>query len=359
MARNSRGKERQRLKRKKKQLALRKAKNVTALQKVALGGGTLECLANPPDYREEGIVSIIVLAKTPGGRCAVAGFLVDLWCVGLKDAWGKSETPPEHLADLRDGARGKGAARMPVDEARRLVAAGVRFSRQNGFRLPEHWQKWVSVFGEMPPLESLDMSDFGVEGEGRGKKLRYVGTEQFLRSRLAGCTVEAFVARPDVEWIIGDDPADFDDFDEEADDEFDEADADEEVAAMTEMLRETSTKTADEVRKWCFAQSVVPHRLLQDAAQLLIIGLLPAMAYEDAVANGEVPPTAEPPDRWAPVEKALAEYPPDERQEMTMALDQVTRYMRSFTDPVSMLEAMGLTPAEEEEEETEDAEGAR
>lgn len=359
MARNSRSKERQRLKRKKKQLAQRKAKNVTALQKVAMGGGTLECLANPPDYREQGIVSIIVLARTPGGRCAVASFLVDLWCVGLKDAWGKSETPPEHLADLRDGARDRGAVRMPVEEARRLVAAGVRFARENGFRLPDHWQKWVSVFGEMPRLESLDMSDFGVEAEGRGKKLRYVGTEQFLRTRLTGCTVESFVARPDVEWIIGAGPADFDDFGEEADDEFDDADPDEEVAAMAEMLRATSTKTADEVRKWCFAQREVPHRLLQDAAQLLIMGLLPAMAYEEALANGELPRSAPPPDRWAPVQQALNELPPDERQEMTMALDQVTRFMRSFTDPVAMLEAMGLTPAEEEEEETEEAEGAR
>jgi hypothetical protein len=58
------------------------------------------------------------------------------------------------------------------------------------------------------------------------------------------------------------------------------------------------------------------------------------------------------------VERALAEYPPEERQEMRTALDQVTRFMQSFTNPVEMLEAMGVNSAGEEKEEEAGAEGA-
>jgi hypothetical protein len=360
MARGARRKEKQRLKRKQKQLAHRKAKGVTALRKVALGGGTLECYANPPDWKEEGIASILVTAKTPGGRCALASFLVDLWCVGLKDAWGRSETSADHLQDVRDGARGRGAVRMSAEEAKRLVAGAVRFSRENGFRLPDHWQKWVSVFGEMGPLESLDMSDFGIGHEGGAKKLRYVGTEQFLRTRLTASTVEAFMARPDVEVVMDGAGGEFyeyggDDADED-DEALDDAGLDDEAVGMADVLRETALTTASEVRKWCFANGVVPHRLLDDAAQLLIIGLLPAMAYEDARASGDLPQSAEAPDRWGPVEAALAEYPPEERQEMTIAMDQVTRFMKSFSTPTEMLEAMGFRRAGEEEEDEEEQE---
>jgi hypothetical protein len=360
MARDARRKERHRLKRKQKQLAQRKAKGVTALQKVALGGGTLECYVNPPEWQEEGIASILVLAKTAGGRCTLAGFLVDLWCVGLKDAWGRSETPADHLQDTRDNALSRGAVRMSEKEARRLVAGAVRFSRESGFRLPDHWQKWVSIFGEMGPLESLDMSDFGVEGEGRGKKLRYVGTEQFLRTRLMGSTMEAFVARPDVEVLIGAGPPlafDDDDYADEDEDEALDETPDEAAAAMADMIRETSARTAGGCRKWCFAQGVVPHRLLEEAVQLMIVGLMPAMAYEDGVARGEIEPAEDPPDRLAPVKRALAEYPPEERREMEAALEQVTRFIQSFSDPIAMLEAMGVKPLEEESPSEEEQEG--
>jgi hypothetical protein len=354
MARDARRKERHRLKRKQKQLAHRKAKGVTALQKVALGGGTLECYVYPPDWKEQGIASITVLARTAGGRCALAAFLVDLWCVGLKDAWGRSETSADHLQDARSGSRAKGAVPMPVETARRLVAGGVRFSRQSGFRLPDHWQKWVSVFGEMGPLDSIDVSDFGVEGTDGRKKLRYVGTEDFLRSRLAGCTVEAFTARPDVEVVIGEGSGEFlelDDSDEEDEQALLDPDEREAAAEMDEMLRGTATRTASEVRKWCFAQGVVPHPRLDEAAALLIVGLLPAMAYEEAVARGDQPPAQDPPDQWAPVHGALAGYPPEERQELTLALDQVTRFMKSFDNPAAMLQAMGIGAEEEEAEE--------
>jgi hypothetical protein len=354
MARGARRKEKQRLKRKQKQLAHRKAKGVTALQKVALLGGTLECYVNP-DWQDKGLASIIVLAKTPGGRCAYAGFLVDVWCVGLKDAWGKSEASAAEIQELRERAvRHMAGVRLSVEEARRLVAGGVRFSQQNGFRLPDHWQKWVSVFGEMGPPDSVDLTGFGIETEGGVTKLRYVGTEQFLRSRLTGSTAEAFMSRPDVELLMDvGGTGEFDDSGEAgaAEGAFDEPELEEgDAAVLADVLRDTAVTTASEVRKWCFANGVVPHRLIEDAAQLLIVGLLPAMAHEDAVASGEIPHSQDAPDRWGPVESALAEYPPEERQEMRLALDQVTRFMQSFSNPVEMLEAMGIGPSVEDEE---------
>jgi hypothetical protein len=83
------------------------------------------------------------------------------------------------------------------------------------------------------------------------------------------------------------------------------------------------------------------------------------MAHEDAVASGEMPQSQDAPDRWGPVETALAEYPPEERQEMRVALDQVTRFMQSFSNPVAMLEAMGIGPSDEGEEDEAGAEGTR
>jgi hypothetical protein len=44
---------------------------------------------------------------------------------------------------------------------------------------------------------------------------------------------------------------------------------------------------------------------------------------------------------------------------MRVALDQVTRFMQSFSNPVAMLEAMGIGPSDEGEEDEAGAEGTR
>ena len=89
-------------------------------------------------------------------------------------------------------------ARLSTSEAKRLVAGGVRFARQNGFKLPPHYERWTAIFGDLGDLAAVDLTDFGVEGG-----LRYVGTKAFLQRRLAACTVDEFLNRPDVQWVLG------------------------------------------------------------------------------------------------------------------------------------------------------------
>ena len=89
MSRDARKKQKQRLKRQQKQRERRKAQAVTPLQRIARDGGTLECYVNA-NWRETGMANLNVLGHAPGGRLALASFLVDVWCVGLKDAYGRA-----------------------------------------------------------------------------------------------------------------------------------------------------------------------------------------------------------------------------------------------------------------------------
>jgi hypothetical protein len=87
---------------------------------------------------------------------------------------------------------------VPLEEAAAIVAGGIRFAVQNGFRLPAHYQRWTTFLGGKLDWQHADLSAFGVEG---GAKLRWVAPMEDLRARLIGSTVEQFLARPDVEFI--------------------------------------------------------------------------------------------------------------------------------------------------------------
>src|SRR5437588_12835958 len=106
MANNARKKEKQRLKRKQKQKEIRKAKSVSPIRKIASAGGTLECWVND-DWENQGLASVLIFGQTPGGRGAMSAFLIDVWCVGVKDAYGYPNLSRVDFDDILDRANGQ------------------------------------------------------------------------------------------------------------------------------------------------------------------------------------------------------------------------------------------------------------
>jgi hypothetical protein len=355
MASDARRKEKKRLKRKQKQQALRKAKLRTPLSRVASEGGRLECWVTDR-WREIGIADILVLAHAPGGRCAFGAFLVDLWCVGLKDTWGEAditelefrESMLERWQERTDGVK------LDPAVAKRLVAGAVRFSRQNGFKLPSHWDRWVSIFGPLGNFNEADLSDFGKDG---GQE--YVGTTKFLRERLIGCTPEQFLTRPDVKWTMMDGmPPMLEElyeregsFSETADDEeYEDADDEEEfdedvelegdIGVLREAMERMTRQLSNAVRKWCFANGRVPSPKLEEGAMVALASTIPAMPTDESDAV----------DRDLAIGAAatiLDRFEPDERDQMILAMGQVTEFMKSFSSPKAMLAAVSDEPVDE------------
>src|SRR5258706_13402385 len=70
-------KERNRLKRKRKQQELRKKRNASVFQTLAQKEGPVECFINS-NWHESGEANVMVLRPVPGGSNIFAAFLVDL-----------------------------------------------------------------------------------------------------------------------------------------------------------------------------------------------------------------------------------------------------------------------------------------
>jgi len=189
-------------------------------------------------------------------------------------------------------------------------------------------------------LAAADLTAFGIDGG-----LRYVGTEDFLRRRLIGCTVDQFLARPDVEWVL-----DADEFADEYDDEeweLVEEDGEDEIESAEEereaaieaaaMLVDTSRRVVDAVRRWCFQQGITPAARLEHAVPLLLTAILPVMAMPE---DGDVNPKDMPsPDDL--VASLIGDRPVAEQDDLRRAMDQVHELMKQFKDPKEMLTAVG------------------
>jgi hypothetical protein len=347
MADRARRKEKQRLKRQQKQRDRRRAASASPFQRLAAtaaDSGTMRCFINA-EFAAHGMASIYVLRDAPGGGHAMAAFLVDLWCCGLKEVWGHLDIPRREFEDLIKRAND----RMPqqpcnIDLVRRLVAGGIRFARQNGFRLPPRYERWLALIGGVGDPATADLQGFGKDG-----KLRYIGPIDDLARRLIHCSADDFLDRPDVEWIMP--VGGFGDMLDEDEDEdtdvrqVDEMEADfqkyeqrrEADVAVEDAARMLSERVTDAAREWCFSKGLVPHPRLAEGFEMLLEAMLQA-------------PADSPAERTLENVGRLAEFEDEqERAQLLEAIEQVRQFMKDLPTPQHLTDLLGLGPEADEE----------
>lgn len=358
MGSDPRRKQKQKLKRQKKRTSQRRAVGQSPYGKLRHAGDIEACYINE-DWEESRIASILALRKVPGGY-ALGAFLVDLTCLGLKDAWGRIDIGLAEFRDTLDRSRERVAmVRIPPETAWKLVAGGVRWAKDHEFRLPPRYERWVSVLGRVADCASADVDEFGTEDG----KMVYVGPLEDLRKRLLGCSLEEFIAREDVHYISpvdrGDlpdnidwDEVEFDDEedvegsedDEDDEDDFDSAEAAAFQAELETMVQSFHARMLDGVRQFLFSKSIQPHPHLAEAVELTIESVMQLPTLTDVGESGE---SEEPSEQEiaaadANLERFLAIETPESRAALATAGEQVAMYMRQFDNPEDMMKALGL-----------------
>src|SRR5215204_5835790 len=93
---DARRKQQKRLKREKKKAEQRRALSISPYKRVGQSGEVEACYING-NWREQGLASITLIRRNPAGAHAMAVFLIDIWCAGLKDAWGRLDVMQEDV----------------------------------------------------------------------------------------------------------------------------------------------------------------------------------------------------------------------------------------------------------------------
>jgi len=122
-----------------------------------------ECLL-PENLFGIGIGHILV-SRRLGKRIAVVSFLVDVYCLGVKDAL--FATVPAEAYDLIVERSGCGFPMVPIDPAcaRKLVEGAVAYAQNLGLRAHEDYEASKLIFGDIDVTACTTAFEFGKDGK--------------------------------------------------------------------------------------------------------------------------------------------------------------------------------------------------
>ncbi len=123
-----------------------------------------DCLV-PTNLFDEGIGTVVLTRSLPRGEIAVAGFLVDTFCLGVKNALYHVISPAEY-----DYYREQIEAQTPLERVhpsclRKLVEGAVQYARDLGFAPHSDYARAAQLFGDIDAAACSVRYTYGKDGQ--------------------------------------------------------------------------------------------------------------------------------------------------------------------------------------------------
>lgn len=191
---------------------------------------------------EEGLESLMLVRHSGTGTFALTTFLVDRYCCGVKDTFGKI-LPGETFAAFEERRiTNTDVPQIPVSPAyiRKLVEESVAYAREIGIEPHADYSKVAQIFGDIDASACTEEFEFGSEG----KPLYITGPDDNPATQLRIMTL---VEKAGGKFVLDDigrfSDVDFDEFDDDDlfdDDVFDEDDEDDQEDESRPVVLETT-----------------------------------------------------------------------------------------------------------------------
>ena len=119
----------------------------------------------PADLFEKGIGNLLFSRSMPDGRIALAGFLLDLFCLGVKNAFLAVMTRDEYAKRMRSWSAAR--SMRPINAAcfRKLVEGGVAYARELGFSPHADYAEASQIFGDVQSTDCPTRFEYGRDGK--------------------------------------------------------------------------------------------------------------------------------------------------------------------------------------------------
>ncbi len=115
--------------------------------------------------RDGGLGSVIITRKTDGHRVLMAVFLIDAFCLGVKNAFVKLFSESEYRFFLRELRTRESLKSISPACARKLVEGAEAYARDLGFEPHKDYHTAKKVFGDIDTEECSTSFEFGLEGK--------------------------------------------------------------------------------------------------------------------------------------------------------------------------------------------------
>ena len=123
-----------------------------------------ECLV-PEGLFEQGIGNVVFSRRLPDGRIALGMFMLDVFCLGVKNAFGTIVSRTQFEERVRHGRGPETFAPMPPACVRKLVEGGVAYARELGFNPHPDYAVASQIFGDVDSSACSTEFTYGREGK--------------------------------------------------------------------------------------------------------------------------------------------------------------------------------------------------
>ena len=167
MKRRQKRLERKNAKRKAKRTQIARSRNLSLAQKMAVAStypvyGCFYTLA----IDDNGIGIVVVARKMPDGQIAMGLFLVDRYCLGVKDAFGRVLPRSDYDEFVVECEQKKGGIQeLHPPTARRLVEDAIGYANDLGFTPHPDYRRAAPIFGDIDPEQATRTWEFGRDGK--------------------------------------------------------------------------------------------------------------------------------------------------------------------------------------------------
>ncbi len=110
---------------------------------------------------DEGMGQALLSRQLPNGDVAFGMFLLDTYCLGVKNAFGNVVSKAEYRAFLDDLEDRYEFVELPPEDVRCLIEDAVEFARDLGFEPHPDYRRVKPIFGDLDPLAAKERFEFG------------------------------------------------------------------------------------------------------------------------------------------------------------------------------------------------------
>jgi len=124
-----------------------------------------ECLINPT-WKEHGLANILIARRQSNGKLLFGAYLVDCYCLGLKNTFCNADLSPAKYSELVRRQYVDGTPMdCPIDLAHTIIYGGIEYAEQLGFQPNKDFRLSRYVLEDKDSIEPCEGVEFGRDGK--------------------------------------------------------------------------------------------------------------------------------------------------------------------------------------------------
>lgn len=140
-------------------------RSLAGAMKLSASGEILGCyLGDSRGSEFNGMTTVLLIRRAPKSMVAYANFLVDRWCLGVKDVTAGIQTSMAMQGMLEQYSARLNMTESSPERGRSIVEGGVAYADSLGLRPHPDYEKARWIWGDVDPSQSAVEEEFGFEG---------------------------------------------------------------------------------------------------------------------------------------------------------------------------------------------------